>query len=63
MLETGKCYKVSFGERYFFGRLMHVDNVGGTYSFYDLRKGYEVVAPIGSTMVEPYEDVDGANVE
>ena len=53
----GNCYKATSCGRYFFGELLSIDSDSGTYTFRDLRKGYEVTAPIGNTLLEPYTEV------
>ena len=55
--KVGNSYKATFGGRYFFGKLMKIDLQSGTYVLYDLRKKYDIVAPINATMLEPYEEL------
>jgi hypothetical protein len=55
--KIGNSYKATFGGRYFFGKLVKIDLQSGTYVLFDLRKKYDIVAPINATMLEPYEEL------
>ena len=53
--QIGKCYKVTSCGKYFFGKLLQIDDDRGTYVFRDLRKDYPIVTPIDNSLLEPYE--------